>query len=145
MQQNPENNGARLRFTASSAGRLRRLAFSALNAEICGFLLGREETSYVQVDDVLVVRNGDSGWSAFAISDEEASWAQREAARLRLEIVALFHSHSCGSVALSQADLDGVIVSDLTWVVVAPDADKGTVCVGVYGAGAARLVQEIVI
>jgi proteasome lid subunit RPN8/RPN11 len=134
------------RFDLRVATSLRRWINLCAPAEFCGFLVGQLVGQFAagsrDISDVVPVQNADTALDGFAITTTDARWARCEAERRGLELIAVVHSHSQGRLELSQADIEGVEMSDLPWMVVAvpnsafPDR---LACV-VHEAGSAKLV-----
>jgi proteasome lid subunit RPN8/RPN11 len=131
------------RFEVGLPLKLSHLIRSRGDSEFCGFLMGHARSSITYCDDVFVAQNADTSKGRFAISQEDARRAERVALRSGLEVVAVIHSHPSGGLGLSESDREGVLRSDLAWVVVAPSesASSGSLLLVVYQARTASLLQ----
>jgi proteasome lid subunit RPN8/RPN11 len=134
------------RFAPEVGRRVAELLASAGRSEFCGFLVGRCGPHICHVDVVLSVWNAGGFRDGFAIADSGKRWAEREAARLGLELLAVVHSHPGGTRALSRADREGILISDLPWaIVVRAGSTADSILCLVYEPGTARLVQTVVV
>lgn len=108
-----------LRLRASIPEELAAVAQNARPREACGFLLGRRSRDGITAEAIVPTLNAAVLPGAFAIPDIEVRRAKDLAGRARLALVAVYHSHPGGCMALSEADVRALRRSPYPWLIVA--------------------------
>ncbi len=124
------NNLRRLVWTSGAAAVVQAHAIRSVGQEAVGVLLGvRKATSAV------CLRNTAAGPTDFRV--ERAEWQRTEnyAKRLNVNVVALYHSHPTGDLALSQADKAAITLSTVPWVVIAKVKGQWQARAFAFGSG----------
>lgn len=106
------------------------LAASIGGHERVGYLLGVEEGGSTIVYALVHARNVRSSRVEFEADPRDTLTAHMVAENLGLEVVGVFHTHPCGRPAPSVADLEGMKLWPLVWVISTTS-----------GLGAFRLVE----
>jgi proteasome lid subunit RPN8/RPN11 len=97
---------------------LRDACEAAYPRECCGVLLGSRDGTRSIVRRVVSTVNAFNMVGGFAIPDHEMRRVRLLAAEAGLSIVAVFHSHPCGSTEMSSNDRAALEHSEWPWVVV---------------------------
>ena len=117
-------------FTSEAFADLKRFTKTNPDREVCGFLLGTERSEEILLEACVLVPNA-GPFSGFAITDEETERTQRLARDKRLSVLALFHSHPSGNLALSPMDKQALCRSSIPWIVVTPEENTNHQ-IGIY-------------
>lgn len=109
----------------------------AAPCEAAGFVLGARRGAVMHACEILAL--GAAGREGeFEIADHELRRARAWSEERALEIVALFHSHPGGSLALSAGDRASLRHSQWPWLIVAPGGGESAVRLAAYRPGDGR-------
>ena len=106
------------------------LAASSGGPEKVGYLLGAAGEGVVKVYALVHARNLRGSSVEFEADPRDTLTAHMVAENTGLEVVGVFHTHPCGEPAPSWADLEGMMLWPLVWVIASPS-----------GVGAFKIVE----
>lgn len=121
-------------LSAGQASSLERRARAASPYECCGAVLGCTRGGVTVAAHILPLTNSDRRASRFSIADTHLRWARRVAAELRLDLVAIYHSHSGSAAVLSRDDRESLEYSSYPWIIIG-FGPGGDVDIQAYAAG----------
>lgn len=95
---------------------LERHATDSLPLESCALLLGKIKQNEIIVEKVLLSQNADRSTATFSIAPDELFKAYKEAEKLGLEVVAIFHSHPAPPRP-SSTDARYMQINQIPWII----------------------------
>jgi len=132
-----------LNIAANASLALARAYDEAYPHEACGFLLGRAQDDVMIATEIAVARDSAAYRDSFEIADPEVERVVAHAEDLKLQIVALFHSHPSGSGDLSQSDRAALRYSAWPWLVVTRPGGTSAIEMACYAYGDAQRIAVI--
>lgn len=114
---------------------LRMHLLSELPRECCGFLLGDKQGGATNATLAVPVLNAEPGAGSFAIPDSEIDRVRDLARRVKLEVMALYHSHPGGHAMLSPTDAAALVHSEWPWLILTLSPTNGRLDTTWFAAG----------
>jgi len=86
-------------------------------AESCALLFGREESGASTVSEVFLTQNMENSPVNFTISNEELLSGYKEAEKMGLDVIGIFHSHPHSEAVPSSTDKKFMTINPVVWMI----------------------------
>lgn len=106
-----------LTIGGAAFSRLCRHVRSEPDREVVGFLLGIDGMAVDAVGVENALNADGAALDAFAVRDEDLRAVRAHAVRRKLSVLAMYHSHPNGRIALSPRDAESLRHSDVPWLI----------------------------
>lgn len=103
-------------LTSQQLQRLISLANDSLPKESCALLVGNKTRNKTHVLDLILMRNSEISVTSFSMDPQELIDAYKNAQKLSMEIVGIFHSHP-GGVQPSSTDRKFMELNPVIWLI----------------------------
>jgi proteasome lid subunit RPN8/RPN11 len=110
-------------LTSQQIQRLISLAKDSLPKESCALLAGNQSETKTHVIDLILMKNSKLSTTSFSIDPQELINAYKNAQKLSMEIVGIFHSHPSG-VQPSSTDRKFMELNPIIWLIYSTSLNK---------------------
>ncbi|MGI0045927.1 MAG: Mov34/MPN/PAD-1 family protein [Nitrosotalea sp.] len=92
--------------------------------ESCAILFGSNNNGQFLIKDVFLTKNAEPSPVNFTISNDDLIKAYEDAAKKKLEVIAIFHSHPDSAAYPSSTDRQYMQVNPVPWVIYSNASDE---------------------